>query len=109
MARPLPTRGQRLTLIGVVQGLMATLLVVQLWLLVGTVEAVYAGDVAAAWPAALASGACFLVNLGILQAMLRAIGEAAPHVGPPRGPALGGGGRVQGVPPEGVSPPREIP
>jgi len=42
------------------------LVVMQLWLLTATMNAFLAGDEALVWPAALASLACFGLNMGLL-------------------------------------------
>ena len=43
------------------------LVVLQLWLLVATMNAYLGGDQSVIWPAALASLICFLLNLGLLK------------------------------------------
>lgn len=47
------------------------LVVCQLWLLTATMNAFLGGDGAVVWPAAGASLACFLLNLGLLRYLLR--------------------------------------
>jgi hypothetical protein len=47
--------------------IVLVLVVLQLWLLVATMNAYLGGDTAVVWPAAIASLVCFLLNLGLLQ------------------------------------------
>ena len=47
------------------------LVVCQLWLLTATMNAFLGGDDAVVWPAAVASLACFLLNLGLLRYLRR--------------------------------------
>ena len=72
MARRRPfTRDQRTV---IVIGMLAFVLVVvilQLWLLTATMNAVLGGDRAVAWPAAGASVACLLLNMGLLRYLYR--------------------------------------
>jgi hypothetical protein len=66
LRRPV-TRDQRTT---VVYGMLAFVLIIvlmQLWLLTATMNAFLGGDEAVIWPAAVASLACFLLNLGLLR------------------------------------------
>jgi len=65
------TRQQRIT---VIQGMLAfvlMLVVLQLWLLTATMNAYLGGDESAIWPAAGASLACLLLNLGLLRHLYR--------------------------------------
>jgi hypothetical protein len=58
----------------IVQGMMAfvlILVVLQLWLLTATMNAYLGGDEDIIWPAALASLACFVLNLGLLRYLRR--------------------------------------
>lgn len=53
----------------VVYGILCIVLVLvvcQLWLITATMNAYLGGDSAVIWPAAGASGFCFLLNLGLL-------------------------------------------
>jgi uncharacterized membrane protein YjjP (DUF1212 family) len=72
MARPRTfTRQQRMP---IVQGMLAfvlVLVVLQLWLLTATMNAYLGGDTAVIWPAAFASLACFLLNVGLLRYLRR--------------------------------------
>jgi hypothetical protein len=47
------------------------LVVLQLWLLIATMNAYLGGDEAVVWPAAIASLVCFLLNLGLLRYIYR--------------------------------------
>ena len=66
MKRPF-TREQKTTIVYGILCLVLTLVVLQLWLLTATMNAYLGGDDAVVWPAALASLACFLLNLGLLR------------------------------------------
>lgn len=48
-------------------GFVVILVVLQLWLLTATMNAYLGGDEGVVWPAAAASLACFLLNLGLLR------------------------------------------
>jgi hypothetical protein len=65
------TRGQRTP---IVQGMLAfvlILVILQLWLLTATMNAYLGGDDAVVLPAALASLACFALNVGLLRYLRR--------------------------------------
>lgn len=66
MKRPF-TREQKLTIVYGILCLVLVLVVLQLWLLTATMNAYLGGDDAVVRPAALASLACFLLNLGLLR------------------------------------------
>jgi hypothetical protein len=54
----------------VIYGMLAfvlILVVLQLWLLVSTMNAYLGGDESVIWPAAIASFLCFLLNVGLLR------------------------------------------
>jgi hypothetical protein len=51
---------QRSTVLSIVMAFLAVILLVQLWLLVGTLEAFMGGEGLVGLPAALASGVCLL-------------------------------------------------
>jgi len=54
----------------VLSGMLAfviLIVVLQLWLLTATMNAYLGGDDRVVWPAAAASGACFLLNAGLLR------------------------------------------
>lgn len=58
----------------IVQGMLAfalILVVLQLWLLTATMNAYLGGDDSVVWPAAAASLACFLLNVGLLRYLRR--------------------------------------
>ena len=61
------TREQRMTVINGILCLVLILVVLQLWLLMATMNAYLGGDDAVVWPAALASLACFGLNAGLLR------------------------------------------
>jgi hypothetical protein len=69
MAGPRRTssRAQRTTVINGVLCFVVILVVLQLWLLTATMNAFLGGDDRAVWPALAASGACLLLNLGLLR------------------------------------------
>jgi hypothetical protein len=66
MRRPF-TREQRSTIVYGMLGFVVILVVLQLWLLTATMNAYLGGDEGVVWPAAAASLACFLLNLGLLR------------------------------------------
>jgi len=49
---------------------VALLVMLQLWLLTATMNAVLGGDHSIAWPAAAASAGCLAVNLWLLRRLL---------------------------------------
>jgi hypothetical protein len=61
------TREQRTTILYGILCLVMVLVVLQLWLLVATMNAYLGGDTAVLWPTLLASGVCFVLNLGLLR------------------------------------------
>ena len=61
------TREQRTTVVYGILCLELILVILQLWLLMATMDAFLGGDDAVAWPAALASVACLGLNLGLLR------------------------------------------
>ncbi len=65
--RPPFTRERRTTVIYGILCLVLILVVLQLWLLMATMNAFLGGDDAVVWPAALASLACLALNLGLLR------------------------------------------
>ena len=64
--RPL-TRDQRTTVVYGILCFVVILVVLQLWLLIATMNAYLGGDESVVWPAAGASVACLLLNLGLLR------------------------------------------
>jgi hypothetical protein len=61
------TREQKTTIVYGILCIVVVLVVLQLWLLVATMNAYLGGDQTVIWPAALASLICFLLNLGLLK------------------------------------------
>ena len=61
------TREQRTTVVYGIVSLELILVVLQLWLLMATMNAFLGEDDAVVWPAALASLACLGLNLGLLR------------------------------------------
>jgi hypothetical protein len=61
------TREQRMTIVYGILCIVLVLVVIQLWLLTATMNAYLGGDEAVIWPAALASGLCLILNLGLLR------------------------------------------
>lgn len=61
------TREQRSTIVYGMLGFVLILVVLQLWLLTATMNAYLGGDDGVVWPAAIASLACLLLNLGLLR------------------------------------------
>ncbi len=66
MSRPPLTASQRQTIVIGMLGFILLLIIMQLWLLMATMNAYLAQDYSIVWPAAMASTACFLLNLGLL-------------------------------------------
>jgi hypothetical protein len=64
--RPL-TRDQRTTVVYGILCFVVILVILQLWLLIATMNAYLGGDESVIWPAAGASAACLLLNLGLLR------------------------------------------
>jgi hypothetical protein len=65
--RPGFTREQRTTVVYGILCLVLILVVLQLWLLMATMNAFLGGDDGVVWPAALASLTCLGLNLGLLR------------------------------------------
>jgi hypothetical protein len=65
------TRVQRTTVVMGVLCFELILVVLQLWLLTATMNAYLGGDDGAVWPALGASGACLLLNLGLLRYLMK--------------------------------------
>lgn len=57
---------QRNTIISGILAIVLVIVVLQLWLFSATMDAYLRNDVQLLFPAALASGGCFLLNLGLL-------------------------------------------
>jgi hypothetical protein len=65
--KPPLTREQRTTIVYGILCLVLLMVVLQLWLLIATMNAYLGGDDAVIWPAALASAACLALNLALLR------------------------------------------
>ena len=65
-ARPM-TRDQRTTVVYGILCFVLVLVILQLWLLIATMNAYLGGDQSVIWPAAVASIVCLLLNLGLLR------------------------------------------
>jgi type IV secretory pathway TrbD component len=63
--RPL-SRRERTIIVNGILCIVLTLVLMQLWLLTGTMNAWLAGEVSIVWPAAFASLGCFLLISGLL-------------------------------------------
>ncbi|MCG3160790.1 MAG: hypothetical protein JMDDDDMK_01865 [Acidobacteria bacterium] len=61
------TREQRTTVVYGILCIVVVLVILQLWLLVATMNAYLGGDATVVWPALAASVICFLLNLGLLR------------------------------------------
>ena len=61
------TREQRMTVIHGILCLVLILVVLQLWLLMATMNAYLGGDDSVVWPAALVSLGCLGLNAGLLR------------------------------------------
>jgi hypothetical protein len=68
--RPILTRRQKDTIVVGVFCVVALLVVLQLWLLTATMNAVMGGDHMIVWQAAGASIACLVVNLWLLRRLV---------------------------------------
>jgi hypothetical protein len=65
--KPRFTREQRTTMIYAIFSLILFVVVLQLWLLVATMNAYLGGDESVIWPAGLASLGCFAINARLLR------------------------------------------
>lgn len=61
------SRQQRTTIVNGMLTFVVVLVVLQLWLLTATMNAYLGGDQSVIWPAAGASLACLLLNVGLLR------------------------------------------
>lgn len=61
------TQDQQDTIVTGILVLVGVLLILQLWLLIATMNAFLGGDHSVVWPAALASLACLGLNAGLLR------------------------------------------
>jgi hypothetical protein len=65
--KPGLTRSQLATIFSGINLIVTLLVILQLWLLTATMNAWLGGDSSVVWPAALASLACFALNLVLLR------------------------------------------
>ena len=65
--KPPLTRLQLATIFNGINLIVTLLVILQLWLLTATMNAWLGGDSSVVWPAALASLACFALNLALLR------------------------------------------
>lgn len=65
------TRRQRMSIVYGILCVVLILVVMQLWLLTATMNAFLGGNGAIVWPAALASGVCLALNVGLLRYLVR--------------------------------------
>ena len=65
------TRAQRTTIVNGILCFVLILVVLQLWLLIATMNAWLGGDDAVVWPGLAASLGCLLLNLGLLRYLVR--------------------------------------
>jgi hypothetical protein len=68
--KPILTRRQKDTIFSGIFGVVALLVVLQLWLLTATMNAYMGGDDSVAWPAAAVSLGCLLVNLWLFRRLI---------------------------------------
>ena len=61
------TRAQRATIVNGMLAFVMVLVVLQLWLLMATMNAYLGADQSIIWPAAAASLACLILNVGLLR------------------------------------------
>lgn len=65
------TREQRLTIVYGILCIVLIIVMLQLWLLMATMNAYLGGDQSVIWPAAIASLVCFGLNAGLLRYIFR--------------------------------------
>ena len=65
------SRSQRLTIVYGILGIVLIVVMLQLWLLMATMNAYLGGDESVIWPAALVSLVCFGLNGGLLWYIYR--------------------------------------
>ena len=61
------TREQRTTIVYGMLSFVLIIVILQLWLFTATMNAFLGGDATVVWPAAAASVACLLLNVGLLR------------------------------------------
>lgn len=64
-------RSQRMTIVNGILAFVLLITILQLWLLTATVNAFLGGDTSIVVPAALASLACFALEVGLLRYLYR--------------------------------------
>jgi hypothetical protein len=65
------SRSQRLTIVYGILSIVLIIVMLQLWLLMATMNAYLGGDESVVWPAALVSLVCFGLNGGLLWYVYR--------------------------------------
>ena len=65
------SRDQRSTIVYGMLAFVLMLVFMQLWLLTATMNAYLGGDESVIWPAAAASAACLLLNVGLWRYLIR--------------------------------------
>lgn len=70
MRRPF-TREQRLTIVYGILCIVLIIVMLQLWLLMATMNAYLGGDQSVIWPGAVVSLICFGLNAGLLRYLYR--------------------------------------
>ncbi|MCC7351459.1 MAG: hypothetical protein IT446_12905 [Phycisphaerales bacterium] len=65
--KPPFTRDQRLTIVYGMLCIVTVIVILQLWLLVSTMNAFLGGDESVIWPAALFSVVCLALNVGLIR------------------------------------------
>lgn len=71
MNSPRTSRSQRRTIVTGILCLVLSIVVLQLWLLMATMNAYLGGDESVLLPAALVSIACLVLNAGLLRYLYR--------------------------------------
>lgn len=66
-----PTPETRMTIVYGILCIVLIIVMLQLWLLMATMNAYLGGDESVIWPAALASLGCFALNAGLLWYIYR--------------------------------------
>ena len=61
------SRQQQLTIVDGILAIVAMIVILQLWLLTATMNAFLGGEQTVIVPAAIASGVCVLLNVGLLR------------------------------------------
>ena len=69
--RPRFVRSQRMTIVTGILAFVVLIVILQLWLLVATMNAFLGGDTGVVAPAAVASLVCLGLNLGLLRYLYR--------------------------------------